>query len=111
MTEDEIHQRESHAAAMRDAESTCVACPSCEREMPVELERIRVTDERLEDNEIRRDAVSIARAFRCVVCGLELASTKEIAAAGLDQQYTTIETESFADRFLASYVDDDYGND
>lgn len=75
-----------------------VDCPACGLQVAVELESIRTTNERLDEGESLRVVIFIARGLDCPVCGLELRSTAEMKAAGLPQQYTHTETESFEER-------------
>lgn len=111
LSETEVAARHSEARAARHRDAVVVDCPACGREVAVELEAIRTTNERLEDGEILRDVISVARGLSCPVCGLLLRSTAEIYAAGLSQQHTRTETESLAQRYLEDYEPDDYGND
>lgn len=87
-----------------------VACPACDSSAALELKPIRTTNEQLVDEEIVRDVIFVSNRLECPVCGLVLTSNGEIKCAGLPQQITRTESESFEDRYL-SYVEDDYGND
>lgn len=111
LNETEVHHRWEPAQASRMYPAVVVNCPACGLDVAMNLEQIRTTNERLNDGEIRRDIISVARGLHCPVCSLALTSTAEVSAAGLPQQYTRTETESFEDRFLSSYEPDDYGND
>jgi hypothetical protein len=111
LTETEVHQRWMAALASRAYPAVVVHCPACGLEVAMDLEPIRTTNEHLSDGEILRDVISVARGLQCPVCGLALTNTAEISAAGLPQQHTRTETESFEDRFLSLYEPDDYGND
>jgi len=87
-----------------------VSCPACDTAIPMPLEAVRTTNERLEDDQIYRDVVYIATEFSCAVCDLKLTNTAEIRSAGIAQQYIRVEEESIEDRFLSNY-EPDYGND
>jgi hypothetical protein len=87
-----------------------VDCPGCTQKIPMELDAVRTTNERLEDEEIYRDVVYIAVLLSCPVCDLKLSSTAEIMAAKLPQQYVRAEQESLEDRYVGG-VEPDYGND
>ncbi len=94
------------------APTQIVVCPSCGEKIPMILGAVRSTNERLEDDEVVRDVIYIARAFSCVVCDLELKSTAEIRAAGIPQQYVREERESLEDRFTQMWDEgEEYGND
>lgn len=86
-------------------------CPACDSEIPINLEQVRTTGERLVDDCVVRDVVYVATSFSCPVCTLELISTAEIVAAGLPQQFTDQESEDLGDRFQQDIMDDGYGND
>jgi hypothetical protein len=88
-----------------------VDCPACGERIPMLLEAIRSTNERLVDDELVRDTIYIARAFSCPICDLELTSTAEIRAAGIPQQYVREERESVEERFARTWDEGDYGND
>jgi hypothetical protein len=111
LTGTEVHDRWEAARESRRYPALVVDCPACGHEVALDLELVRTTNERLDDGEILRDAILVARGLHCPVCGLTLASTAEVSAAGLSQQHTRTETESIEDRFLSSYEPDDYGND
>jgi hypothetical protein len=64
-----------------------VRCPACNEEIPMRLQAVRATGERLEEGEIVRDVVYIAIGLSCPMCDLELANTAEIRAAKITQQY------------------------
>jgi hypothetical protein len=107
----EVNDRYNSAQPARGGGAQLVDCPACGLQVAIELESIRTTNERLDEGEILRDVIFIAKGLDCPVCGLELRSTAEMKAAGLPQQYTRTETESFEDRYMSSYEPDDYGND
>lgn len=107
----EIASRRDASITARADDALVVPCPACDIEVELDLEVIRTTNERFEDEEILRDVISVARGLHCEVCDLTLEGTKEIGAAGLSQQYTRTEVESVADRYLMGYEPDDYGND
>lgn len=111
LSETEVHARWEAARESRRYPSVLVDCPACGHEVALDLEVVRTTNERLHEGEILCDIILVARALNCPVCGLVLASTAEVSTAGLPQQYTRTETESFEDRFLSDYEPDDYGND
>ena len=111
LTETEVHLRWEAAQASRQYPAVVIDCPACGLEVAMDLEPIRTTNERLNDGEILRDIISVARGLQCPVCSLALTSTAEVSTAGLPQQHTRTETESFEDRFLSSYEPDDYGNE
>lgn len=103
-----IHAR---VAAMRVPSSIeFVRCPACNEEIPMRLQAVRATDERLEENEIVRDVVYIAIGLSCPMCDLELANTAEIRAAKITQQYVKHESETLQERYLDTF-EPDYGND
>lgn len=98
-------------AAMRVPSSIeFVRCPACNEEIPMRLQAVRTTDERLEEGEIVRDVVYIAIGLSCPMCDLELANTAEIRAAKITQQYVKHERETFQARYLDTF-EPDYGND
>lgn len=107
----EVHSRHSAAQDSRFAAAQLVDCPACGLEVELIVEPIRTTNERIDDDRILRDVISVARRLHCPVCGLTLQSTAEVSGAGLPQQYTRTEAESLEDRYLSSYEPDDYGND
>jgi hypothetical protein len=111
LTETEVHDRWEASRQSRQYADVEVNCPACSHEVALNLESVRTTNERFEDGEILRDIILVARSLHCPVCSLKLASTAEVRAAGLRQQYTRTETESIEDRFLTYYEPDDYGND
>lgn len=111
LSDAEVHHRWETARVSRAYPAVVVDCPACGLDVTMDLESIRTTNERLSDGEILRDIISVARGLRCPVCSLALTSTAEVSAAGLPQQHTRTETESFEDRFLSLYEPDDYGND
>jgi len=111
LTETEVDQRWTAARASRAYPAVVVDCPACGLDVGMDLEPIRTTNEHLSDGEILRDIISVARRLHCPVCSLTLTSTAEISMAGLPQQHTRTETESFQDRFLSFYEPDDYGNE
>ena len=45
----------------------------------------------------------VNREFACTVCGLELVSTAEIAAAGLEQTWNAVSEESLEERYSSAY--------
>src|SRR5262249_44270027 len=108
---DEVHDRHLAGLPSREAADKVVACPACGLDVALDLEAIRRTNERLEDDEIRYDIISVARGLECPVCDLTLSTTAEVSAAGLPQQYTRTEAETFEERYLEYYEPDDYGND
>ncbi len=87
-----------------------VQCPACKANAWPSLEAVRRTNERIESYGIYADVISVAIGLSCSVCGLELTGTAEINSAGLPQQYTHEEEETFEQRFLDTY-EPDYGND
>ncbi|MGV9764943.1 hypothetical protein [Micromonospora tulbaghiae] len=93
------------------AEPEFVECPSCAQRAAVRLRRVRVTNERLEDESILRDSVFVGIGMTCAVCGLDLSNTAELRAAGIAQQYKREEEESLEERFEFAYDGPDYGND
>jgi hypothetical protein len=107
----EVQERHLAGLASRQSADKVVPCPACGQDVALDLEPIRRTNERLEDDEIRYDIISVARGLECPVCDLTLSTTAEVSAAGLPQQYTRTEVESFEDRHLEYYEPDDYGND
>ena len=111
LTGTEVHDRWETARASRKYPAVVVDCPACGLKVAVELEPIRTTNERLDNDEIVRDIISVARGLHCPVCNLALTSTAEVSTAGLPQQHTRTETETFEERILSSYEPDDYGND
>ena len=111
LNETELHDRQNEAGVSGSWMDAVVDCPACTFKVTLEREATRTTNERIDDDEILRDVIYIARGLNCSVCGLTLASTAEIRAAGLPQQHTRTVSESIQDRFLSSYEPDDYGND
>jgi hypothetical protein len=95
----------------RDTPFQRIACPSCKEKIAMRLDPVRSTNERLEDDEIVHDIVYIAVNLACPVCDLELKSTAEIRAAGIEQQYVRTQRENIEDRFIKEYEGEDYGND
>ncbi len=87
-----------------------VRCPACNEEIPMRLQAVRTTDERLEEGEIVRDVVYIAIGLSCPMCDLELANTAEIRAAKITKQYVKHERETFQACYLDTF-EPDYGND
>jgi hypothetical protein len=87
-----------------------VECPACQSRVWPSLEAVRRTNERIESYGIYADVISVATGFSCGVCSLVLNGTAEIKSAGLPQQYTHEEEETFEQRFLDTY-EPDYGND
>lgn len=87
-----------------------VRCPACNEEIPMRLQAVRTTDERLEEGEIVRDVVYIAIGLSCPMCSLELANTAEIRAAKIMQQYVKHERETLQARYFDTF-EPDYGND
>ncbi|MFJ2844195.1 hypothetical protein ACIPD2_21495 [Streptomyces griseofuscus] len=87
-----------------------VECPACHSEVWPSLEAVRRTNERIEPYGISVDVISVATELSCGVCGLQLSGTAEFKSAGLPQQYTHEEEETFEQRFLDTY-EPDYGND
>jgi len=87
-----------------------VECPACQSELSVQLNGVRTSNEKLEEDEIHRDVVYVAASMQCLVCELQLKSTAEIRNAGLEQQWVQHEIESLEDRYMAAYGED-YGND
>jgi len=82
LSETEVHDRHEAAIASReDWTEYVVDCPACGLDVTVELEPIRTTNERIEDDEIVRDVISVARVLDCSVCGLKLTGTADISAA------------------------------
>lgn len=96
--------------ARRQFEPT-VTCPACGTVGTIEVEQVRATGERLVDDLLVRDVIYVASSFECPVCSLGLASTAEIVAAGLPQQFTETESEDLSERFQQDVMDYDYGND
>ncbi len=88
-----------------------VECPACKEGAPLFLDPVRTTNEEIIDEAFVRNVILVATAMKCGVCGLTLNGTAEIRCAGLPQQLTRTESESFYDRFVHDYVDYDYGND
>jgi hypothetical protein len=111
LTDTEMHGRWAAAQDSRQYSAVEVICPACGYDVALDLEPVRTTNERFEDGEILRDVILVARGLHCPVCGLKLTSTAEISVAGLPQQHTRTDTESFEDRYLSHYDPDDYGND
>lgn len=111
LSEEEVASRYEDSRAWRARADVVVKCPGCELDVALELETIRTTNERLDEGEISRDIISVAHSVECPVCGLRLANTAEVKAAGLPQQHTRTDIESFEDRYLSFYEPDDYGND
>lgn len=85
-----------------------VSCPACGDEVPMRLQEMRRTGERLEEGEILRTVFYVATSFECPVCDLTLSSTAEIRAAGLQQQFSKQERESIEERYLSTYEAPDY---
>ncbi|MFE4212256.1 hypothetical protein [Streptomyces sp. NPDC056844] len=85
-------------------------CPACQSRVWPSLEAVRRTNERIESYGIYADVISVATGLSCQVCGLELNGTAEVKSAGLPQQYTHEEEETFEERFLDTY-EPEYGND
>lgn len=111
LNDTEIHSRYTEVSASRRAAAQLVDCPGCGLEVELAVEPIRTTNERIDEDRILKDVISVARSLHCPVCGLTLEGTAEVNAAGLPQQYTRTEAESFEDRYLSDYEPDDYGND
>lgn len=90
-----------------------VDCPGCETTIGLSVVHTRSGAEQIDGDEVRTENIWVAVRLSCPVCLLRLDSTAEIAAAGLQQQYLRVVTESLEDRYTYAdgYVDDDYGND
>lgn len=88
-----------------------VECPACSRiAATLSLDSVRVTNERLEDEEVHQDVLYVAETLSCAVCDLELKSTAELRAAQVKFQYVETRQESLADRYVG-WDESDYGND
>ncbi|MCF6745488.1 hypothetical protein E9529_14655 [Blastococcus sp. KM273128] len=87
-----------------------VACPACVESATITMRSVRVTDERIEDEEIVRDVIYLVDELNCPVCELQLKGPAEIGAAKLQQQHQLSEHESFQERYIDNY-EPDYGND
>lgn len=96
---------------LRSGETATLACPACASDVQVDLSSSRFTGERLEDDEVVYERVSVASRLECDVCGLLLDNTQEVLAAGLPLEHKVVISESLAERYESHYVDDDYGND
>lgn len=107
----EVAARRAVQCAPDSDSAETISCPGCGLDVALELKAVRETNEQLVDGEIQHDVVYVADKVNCAICGLSLAGTAEIKNAGLPQQITRTESESFADRFLSNYAYDDYGND
>lgn len=109
----EVESRRTSTADQWDGNEVRDNCPACGLAIPLKIEPIRTTNERLDSDGVfaLRDVISVARELRCPVCELQLNSTAEIKAAGLKQQHTRTDTENLADRYMDSFEPDDYGND
>ena len=87
-------------------------CPACGTEIGVSCEEVRVTSERVEGDEVVSKVIYVVLGLECPICSLQLNSTAEINAAGLDQQFEDEIRESIERLFLdASFDDGEYGND
>jgi hypothetical protein len=81
------------------AEPEMTPCPACSERAAVKLQHVRSTSERIEDDLLVADSVYVAVGFICIVCGLELSSTAEVRAAGIEVQYTRQEGATLEERF------------
>lgn len=87
-----------------------VDCPACGSEVHLRLESVRTTKEWLEDDEVKREVVFIARELSCPICELMLTSTAEVRISGIPQQYIRVQSEDLSERYAGAF-EDDYGND
>ena len=88
-----------------------VACPACKSDVPMRLQSVRATNERLDGSEIVRDVVYVSIGLACPVCSLELTGTFEVRAASLPQQFVRTEREYLESRYGVFDDEPDYGND
>ncbi len=90
--------------------SVVVSCPACSNDGWNTLEVARWTKEKLVDDKIVYERVSTVTSFNCAACDLVLRGSDEIAAAGLEQQYTDTLTRDVSDQYGADDVID-YGHE
>lgn len=89
-----------------------VPCPGCANDIPMELQAVRKTNERLEDEEtIAWDVLYVGVSLNCPVCDLKLDDTAEIRAAGVPVQQVIQQSEDLAERYASAFEEPDYGND
>jgi hypothetical protein len=115
LTDEEKEARRKPNRFWMEPWSKKVSCPAChDPSSLLEGEPVRFGRETLdEDGDISRRVYIISQKFSCTVCGLELNSVPEIAAASLEQRWNSVISETIADRLGdAVYEPDyDYGND
>jgi len=88
-----------------------IECPACGSSVYIQGFPVRYEKEVYDgDNTITQRVFLVNRTFGCTVCGLELVSTAEIAAAGIDQTWSALVEESLEDRYVAEYQMD-YDNE
>lgn len=112
LTEDEVATRTpSRPSFYGHPVVEVVTCPACANAVPIVIEHVRTSGERIADDRLVREAIYVAVAFRCPICTLELNTTAEVVAAGLPQQIVQEEWEDLSERFQQDVLDYEYGND
>ena len=110
LTEPEIAARKLNAFLLVPG-TKAVQCPACGCDAEIGLGSPRFTHERIEEDEIHWEKISIADGLECRVCGLALHSSAEVFAAGLHLEHSEAISESISERYVNVFADDDYGND
>lgn len=81
-----------------------IDCPACGSGVYIQGFPVRYEKETFVDEDtITQRVFLVNRKFACTVCGLELTSTAEIAAAGLDQGWSAVIEESLEERYSPQY--------
>ncbi|MFC4058192.1 hypothetical protein ACFOWE_07790 [Planomonospora corallina] len=107
----EVQQRLSAAAPAGHYEK--VPCPACGQEARVFMKTVRETRERIEEDDILTEEVSVGTDYECQVCGLKLTGVPELKAVGLLIEKVHTMVADASDRFEIDHYDgyEDYGND
>lgn len=111
LSDQEVTDRE-FLIIMEPSNRVEVLCPACTHTGAVIADPVRLTSQRLDDDELVFDAVLVPTSYRCTVCGLTLANPSEIKAAGLPLSYTVERRQSVGEWYGHEDAGwDDYGND
>jgi hypothetical protein len=80
-------------------------CPACGSSVYITGVPVRYEKEVFDgDDTITQRVFLVNHKFACPVCGLELDSTAEIAAAGIEQGWSVLTQESLEERYLPDYA-------
>ena len=86
-------------------------CPACKAAGVVIGTRIRMSDPRLEDDQIVTDITFLPTSFRCISCGLNLTKYAQLDVHNLGGQFNAKESQD-ANEYYGSYGDEEeHGND